>query len=93
MTQTDKQELFDDLIWGVDAIAKEIKRSKRQAQHLIDTGVIEVVKLNPKTIVASRTKLNQRFAALSAQRQNDPKPSIATRARVARAKAANHDIA
>jgi hypothetical protein len=62
---------FDDFIWGVDGIAKVINRTRRQTQHLIDTGVIEVVKLNPKTIVASRAKLNQRFAALTSQQQND----------------------
>jgi hypothetical protein len=56
---------FDDFIWGVGGIAKVINRTRRQTQHLIDSGVIEVVRLNPKTIVASRSKLNKRFAAIA----------------------------
>jgi hypothetical protein len=71
---SNRNELFDDFLWGVNEIAQQIRRSKRQTQHLIDTGVIEVVKLNPKTIVASRTKLNERFAALTSQQQNKAKP-------------------
>ena len=58
---------FDDLLWTVDAIAKEIRRTKRQAQYLIDQGVIEVLRVGPKTIVASRSKIRERFAALTSE--------------------------
>jgi len=64
-------ELFDDLLWGVAEIAKEIGRSKRQTQHLIDSGAIEVARLNPKTFVASRRKLRQRFAAALTSSDHD----------------------
>ena len=62
---------FDDVLWGVDQIAREIKRSRRQTQYLIDTGKIEVVRLAPKTIITTRAKLNQAFADLaSAEKSN-----------------------
>ena len=36
---------FDDLIWGVPAIAAYIKRSERQTRHLIQTKQIATQKV------------------------------------------------
>ena len=58
---------FDDIVWGVDGIAREIKRPKRQTQYLIDKRKIRVDRIGPKTIVTTRTKLQQEFAALMSE--------------------------
>jgi hypothetical protein len=55
--------LSDDLLWGVDAIAEFINRTRRQTFHLIETGQIPAGKTRGR-IVASRTKVRARFAAL-----------------------------
>ena len=49
----------DDLLWGVKAIAKHIRRPKRKTQYLIDKRRIPVKHLGPKTIVGSRTEIDK----------------------------------
>jgi hypothetical protein len=56
-------DLGNDLLWGVDPIAKEINRSRRQAFHLISTGKLPVKKVGGR-YCASRTGLRKFFAAL-----------------------------
>jgi hypothetical protein len=60
---------FDDVLWGVGEIARQIGRSRRQTQYLIDKGVIEVVRIPgaPKTLVTTRAKLSQNFADLTSE--------------------------
>ena len=41
----DEVNAFDDLIWGVDAIAAEIRRTTRQTYHLIQTKQIPTQKV------------------------------------------------
>jgi hypothetical protein len=62
MTKTNTSVDFDDLLWGLPAIAREIKRTPRQAQYLVDQGVIDVLRVGPKTLIASRTQIRERFA-------------------------------
>ena len=57
MSQKQKQS-SGDLLWGVEAIADHIGRTKRQAQYLIENDKIPVTRLGPKTIVGSRTGIN-----------------------------------
>jgi hypothetical protein len=57
LSQKQKQS-SGDLLWGVEAIADHIGRTKRQAQYLIENDKIPVTRLGPKTIVGSRTGIN-----------------------------------
>ena len=50
----------DDLLWGVREIGKAIRRSERQAYHLLEKGLLPGRKVGA-IWVASRRKL---FAAL-----------------------------
>jgi hypothetical protein len=49
-----------DLVWGAEAIGKEINRTARQTLHLYEIGALDgiVVKLGHRTIAASRRKLH-----------------------------------
>lgn len=47
-----------DLLWGVQEIANYIRRSKRQAQYLIEREVLPVKRVGPKMIVASRSEID-----------------------------------
>ena len=51
---------FDDLIWGVTAIAAEIRRSERQTYHLIQTKQIPTQKVGA-IHAARRSKLLARL--------------------------------
>jgi hypothetical protein len=50
-----------DILWGVAAIARHIRRSKRQTFYLIQTRRIPVDYLGPRTITASKSKLDARL--------------------------------
>jgi hypothetical protein len=57
---TEKEsEAACDLVWGAEAIGREINRSKSQVYHLVAIGALDsaVAKLGHKTIVASRKAL------------------------------------
>jgi hypothetical protein len=54
------EDAFDDLLWGVDAIAAEIKRTARQTYHLIQTGVIPTEKVGA-IHTARKSKLRARL--------------------------------
>ena len=51
---------FDDLIWGVEAIGAEIKRTTRQTYHLIQTKQIPTNKVGA-IHTARRSKLRARL--------------------------------
>jgi hypothetical protein len=53
--------LGDDLIWGVDRIAKELRKTPRQVFHLVETKQIPVGKVGGR-VVASRAVLRRFFA-------------------------------
>jgi hypothetical protein len=53
-----KSNLDDDLLWGVDAIAKYIGRTRRQCYYLIQRGAIPATKLSHRTIAARRSELD-----------------------------------
>lgn len=53
------QELSEDLLWGVTAIAVYIKRSQRQTYYLIERKKIPARKLGAKIIVARKSELDQ----------------------------------
>jgi hypothetical protein len=58
MVTTTKNESSDDVLWGAAAIARYIKRSKRQVYFLIQQKRIPVKKIGPKTIVASKSGID-----------------------------------
>jgi hypothetical protein len=58
----DKQALANDLVWGADAIAQVIGVNREKVYYLMRTGRIPVSRINPRTLVASRRKL-QKWAA------------------------------
>jgi hypothetical protein len=67
------EKLADDLIWGVkgpNGIAAELGTTVRHAYYLISKGAIPVRKLGARTVVASRSKLRERFGS-------DPKFPVA----------------
>jgi hypothetical protein len=55
--EPDRTEL--DIIWGVEEIARYIKRSKRAAYYLIARGVIPVKKHGKRTISARKAQLDR----------------------------------
>jgi hypothetical protein len=56
----DEVNAFDDLIWGVEAIAAEIRRTERQTYHLIQTKQIPTQKVGA-IHTARRSKLRARL--------------------------------
>jgi hypothetical protein len=62
--QNNQSFVFDEIVWGVDGIAKKIKRTKRQTQHLIDQGKIHVTYANPKTLITTNAQLEVDAAAM-----------------------------
>jgi hypothetical protein len=50
-----------DLVWGGEAIGKEINRTKAQVYHLIEIGALDgaVSRLGYKTYVGSRRALHK----------------------------------
>jgi hypothetical protein len=57
--------LGDDLLWGYPSIAKELRKTTRQAVHLVETGMIPTGKIGNR-VVASRKRLREFFAAATA---------------------------
>jgi hypothetical protein len=55
--------LSDDLLWGAAAIAAELGAPIDRVYYLIRTKKIPVTKLGPKTIIASRKKLQRALSA------------------------------
>jgi hypothetical protein len=70
---TERRERSDDgalglageLLWGVDAIAKELNLSRRQAYHQLESGRLPARKQSGKW-VASRRGLRRFFASVLA---------------------------
>lgn len=56
------EELADDLLWGVAAIASYIQRTERQTYYLIAKGHIPAKKLGAKTILARKSELDSALA-------------------------------
>jgi len=54
-----------DLLWGVKAIAKPIKRTERQTFHMLTRGELPAKKVGGRW-VASRKKLREFFEEVSA---------------------------
>ena len=57
------RNLSDDLIWGADAIAKEVGLSRRQAYYMLDRGLLPAGQQGEKW-VASRAALKAHFDQL-----------------------------
>ena len=55
------QLLGDDLLWGVAEIAEEIRRTPRQASHLLERGLLPATKIGRRWC-STRTALRKRFA-------------------------------
>jgi hypothetical protein len=51
--------ISDDICWGVQAIAREIGRSKTETEYLIRSGMITVSRLGKKTLIASKRQLRR----------------------------------
>lgn len=47
-----------DLLWGVEAIAKHIRRGKRQTQYLLYKRKLPFKKLSHRIVVASRAEID-----------------------------------
>ena len=58
------RNLSDDLIWGADAIAKEMGLSRRQAYYMLDRGLLPAGQQGEKW-VASRKALMEHFAKIT----------------------------
>jgi hypothetical protein len=54
--------LHDDLVWGCSAIGRVLGVDRTKVYYLIKTNAIPVSRINKRTIVASRRKL-QKWAA------------------------------
>jgi hypothetical protein len=57
-----ESDLADDLLFGVEAIAKYIGLGKRQAHHAIASGHLPVKRMGPRLIVSSKSALRRHFA-------------------------------
>jgi hypothetical protein len=55
---------FESVLWGMPAIAKHIKRSKRQVSYLIEKKKIRVDWIGPKTPVTTIERVAEDFAVL-----------------------------
>jgi hypothetical protein len=67
--EAQQDSLSDDLIWGTQAIADEIKRSLTETQYLIRIGALPIGRLGPKTIFASKRQLRRRLTPKVASAQ------------------------
>jgi hypothetical protein len=56
---TTNVEADEDLLNGVSEIAAFIRRNKRRTNYLITTGRIPTTKLGPRTIVASKRRIER----------------------------------
>jgi hypothetical protein len=50
-----------DVIWGAQKIGEEIGLSRRQTQHLLDTGQLQATKVGWRW-ATTRSRLRERFA-------------------------------
>jgi hypothetical protein len=59
---------FDDVLWGIPAIAAFIKRSHSQTSYLIRAGMLDsaIRRLGRKTLIGSKRKLRQLFHEIGA---------------------------
>jgi hypothetical protein len=57
--------LGDDLLWGAEGIARELKRTRRQTVHLLENGRLPAIKIGG-TWVSSRRVLQAHFDNLLA---------------------------
>jgi hypothetical protein len=57
MSQEKQKQPSGDLLWGAEAIADHIGRSKRQTYYLIENEMIPVKRIGPKMIVGSATEI------------------------------------
>ncbi len=62
----DEASLASDLVWGVQAIAREIGRNPRQTFHLLENGKLPAGKVGGRWC-ASRAGLRQFFAGILAR--------------------------
>jgi len=67
VTKTNKapvaaDDLADDLLWGVPAIAAYIGQETRAVHYLIAKGVLPVRRLGHRTLVASKQELRAALA-------------------------------
>ena len=58
--------LSEDLLWGIPAIAKHVRRSVRQTSYLIETKALPVKKLGRRIICARKSELDATLRSLSA---------------------------
>jgi hypothetical protein len=59
MPANNNEDFANDLLWGVDEIARFIRRSRRQTYYLIGKQIVPAEKRGPKIIVASRAKIRK----------------------------------
>jgi hypothetical protein len=62
---TENTSLKADLIWGIDAIAAEIARNRRQTFYLLENGKLPAKKLMGRWC-STRTGLRQFFQTMTA---------------------------
>jgi hypothetical protein len=63
-----ESKVADDLLWGVEAIAKEIGQPVRQVYYLLEKGGLPAGKAGPTRVwVASRQALRKYFLDLTAK--------------------------
>lgn len=53
-----------DVLWGVEAIASYIKRSRSATYYLIAKGAIPAKKLGARTIMARKSELDRALAGV-----------------------------
>jgi hypothetical protein len=56
-------DLGQDLVWGVAAIGREIKRTPRQTYHLLETGKLPARKFGGRW-VSTTSRLKKFFSAV-----------------------------
>lgn len=58
--------LPSDILWGAEAIARHINRSRSQVFYLVRKGRIPVKKVGPRTLLARKSELDRTLAKLEA---------------------------
>jgi len=56
---SEKIDPASDLLWGTQSIADFLGLSLHEAQYLIRKGELPIGRLGPKTIIASKRRLQQ----------------------------------
>jgi hypothetical protein len=64
MTKHTAVTLPNDVLWGVPAIARYLKREKHQVRYLIRRGALRVKKLGPRTIMARKSELDRDLSVM-----------------------------